>query len=485
MRYRLFTGILCVLLASLALQATDFIMSFGNSYRFGMQSAGAESTPCPPFVNCYFTGSGDKMLYYGTGTQTLNKDIRATAKAATWSLYSATRQNVTFTLSDGRLPARSSLTLALAAAPSVPLATLADGTAFTLAADTDYVIQFAEAGVAPVPAAPANTVRNMERSAGNAITIDMGMLPDGFTLAADSTAVAFEHTSTSPVELSFGSVVSNGSQLTFTLPDDLKDTLVRAQFYCWYASQAEHSVSANAMVTVELSDQEPYLVITTTEAEIPAVGGDAMLLKTAIRVESNVHWTVRTDVGWITLGTRSGSNINTVTYTVSSSDSPAPRTGHITIESDRVEPKVFTVTQLAAQLEEYTIGPFAKGWQYIALTYYLSEEDKAALLKDYTIVAVGNSGKSLEKASTLEPGVSYWLYCRTADAAARTVHGYELGEQWNQPVIANGDWLMVAVGNDTFKPADADTVWAWNADKQVFEIVTAVTPGKAYIIRSR
>ncbi|MBP5640218.1 MAG: BACON domain-containing protein [Victivallales bacterium] len=484
---------LIIMLATLsAVAATnDFSFSFGNSFTFGM-GATAEQTPYPISGGTfspkyYFLSSGDKTSLAEEGMQYLNTDIRVSTTAATWKIYSSQGGQVTFA-KQGTIPSGATLAIYNANSQNKKIADVANGTKVTLEPNSTYYIQFAEKGKTVLPPAPNNKTFNLERSSGKQLEFPASdllpegyTLPSGYTLAGDKAAYAFDVDGAVFSDGSFGTITYKNNKCTLTLPNDIDSSIAILKFFCWFKASSGSTVTSNGMITINLTQAPPYLSLEPSSATVSSMGGDALSLGIDFEVQSNVTWTVRSTVDWIVPTTIEGININRVSYIVSPSTNEETREGKLIVESNRTPPQEFTLTQGKA-LPEKTTLPLAAGWNFIAFTHQLNNETIAELLKKYAIFAINAKGKGYSLATSLTPGVPYWIY--SPEQKTEEFTGYILDKDWKQPTIKNGKWIFVGVSTKNYSPGSNNTIWAWNAEMQQFDIMNSVSLGNAFMIQS-
>ena len=484
---------LIIMLAALSTVAAknDFSFSFGSSFTFGM-GATAEQAPYPISGGTfspkyYFLSSGNKTSLAEEGMQYLYKDIRVSTTAATWKIYSSQGGEITFT-KQGNIPSGATLAIYNANSQNKKIADVANGTKVTLEPNSTYYIQFAEKGKTALPPAPNNKTFNLERSSGNKLEFSASdllpegyTLPSGYSLAGDKGAYAFDVDGAVFSEGSFGTITYKNNKCTLTLPKEIDPSIAILKFFCWFVGKGS-TVTSSGMITINLTQTLPYLSLEPSSATVFSMGGDAISLGIDFEVQSNVTWTVRSTVDWIVPTTLEGLNINRVSYIVApSTDEEKTREGKLIVESNRTPPQEFTLTQGKALPEEISLN-ISAGWNFIAFTHQLSNEIIAKFLKDYTIFAINSKGKGYALATTLTPGVPYWVFSPTAQT--EKFIGYILDTEWKQPTIKNGRWTFVGVSSKTYSPSSNSTIWAWNTETQQFGVVDSVALGNAYMIMS-
>ena len=155
------------------------------------------------------------------------------------------------------------------------------------------------------------------------------------------------------------------------------------------------------------------------------------------------------------------------------------------VTGDLLPSKTVSVTAIAAT-ETWAFGTdtnveqaidIQPGWNLISFPCYLTLSDITAILQDYTLFTYDSNARVYCQVSTIEPGVAYWLFAKTAEATSIL-----RGASSSVKMPSGEKWECYAPTESKNVPAN---IIAWEYRNGKFCKATSFVVGRGYIIHKR
>ena len=155
------------------------------------------------------------------------------------------------------------------------------------------------------------------------------------------------------------------------------------------------------------------------------------------------------------------------------------------VANDLLPSKPVSVTAIAAT-ESWQFGTVSNveqaiaihpGWNLISFPFYLTLADITAILQDYAIFSYDSNAKTYNKATTIEPGVAYWLFTKTAEAISILK-----GAPASVKIPSCENWEYYGPTESKGVPSN---IIAWEYRNGKFSEATSFVKGRGYIIHKR